>query len=360
MPSDKSIPQGHQRPDVATRHARQASNADKSAENSQDNSYERVIIHATAAPFIMFPVAAMLDSELTHRDKCVLMAMCWHANQRHLLWCKQETLAAELNLPISKISESIAQLIAHGYAEIVRKAYRGAENAALRTNKYRIIWQDDKGEPDPDELPATHISRSGKSIFPATGNHISRSGKQNRTLEQNQKEQSPSEDSFNSTSLAHSAEKPAESTTVTMTAPLTRTRERFDSSALRRDPLYIALAEHLPEPQTYDEWRTWAAMIGRLHRIQVSAADIPTAVKGYGLLYPNAVMTIRALVNQWAHIREGKTREQVAATVRNRNTPQTERAAQAERERRDAERAEVDRLMAEWGYGTRQGEPPRR
>ena len=337
-------------------------NQEHQRENAKNQSVNQTDIRmyqgGEGSRYVFIPAVAVSDTLVTQSLLQVLCVLGSYGTRGSgWIYPSQSTIARYLGISRQAVNKSIKRLHELGYLQM-RPQFDS--RGGRRVNEYRLDMNYELPvERDRFALGSRIFADYSAKIPPATSevaeNIRNRSCKKERA-----RSSSSSEGSYLPTSLAHSAEKPAESTTVTMTAPLTRTRERFDSSALKRDPLYIALAEQLPEPQTYDEWRTWAAMIGRLHRIQVSAADIPTAVKGYGLLYPNAVMTIRALVNQWAHIREGKTREQVAATVRNRNTPQTERAAQAERERRDAERAEVDRLMAEWGYGTRQGEPPRR
>ena len=283
----------------------------------------------------------------TGTRKLVLLALADEASPEGTCWPRIKHLAKICGCDGRSIQRHLTALINDGW---VRRIARPNRSNFYQIHRPAVQIRENYPLIPENQTPDTSVTPPLTPVSPRTINRTSSEPKEEPSSRLPKV-------SIYQTSLAQRADNPPPTVTA---PPERRTRERFDSSALRRDPLYIALAEHLPEPQTYDEWRTWAAMIGRLHRIQVSAADIPTAVKGYGLLYPNAVMTIRALLNQWAHIREGKTREQVAATVRNRNTPQTERAAQAERERRDAERAEVDRLMAEWGYGTRQGEPPRR
>lgn len=135
-----------------------------------------------------------------------------------------------------------------------------------------------------------------------------------------------------------------------MTAPPERrTRERFDPSALKRDPLYIAVTQFLPEPASPGEWRQWGVMISRLHSAGASAADIPTAVRGYGLLYPKAPLTLPGIERQWSLIREGKTREQLQLAVTRRNKALREAASQPDRERqRELARIERERTEREW------------
>ena len=304
-----------------------------------DDTYEGVMADQDAPYLAVIPGRALIDPRLSAFQFRTLALMCGYANRNtRICWPKQETLARLLGTNVQVISKIVAKLIKFGYVEITKTGFPAR-------NVYRIVWADPQEKPLAECLPATELSpQTSQSCLPRQVRVVSPDKCNNRLLEQTIRTSS-SEVSLLPTSLAQRAD----SAPPTMTAsPERRTRERFDSSALRRDPLYIALAEHLPEPATYDEWRTWAAMIGRLHRIQVSAADIPTAVKGYRLLYPHAVMTIRALVNQWAYIREGKNHEQVRATIRHQKRDAEEAERAAERARREPdERAEIERIERE-------------
>lgn len=270
--------------------------------------------------------------------------MCGYANRKdHICWPKQETLAKILHTSVKVISNITIQLQKLGYVEVAKSGYPAR-------NVYRIIWDEPKKKPLADYLPASEStaqwSQTSESI-PQWTKSPSANGVRvhspvdsyNRPLEQTMRTSS-SRDDLSSTSLA----------------PLARTRGRFDQAALRRDPLFIAVCAYLPEPVLDAEWRQWTAMLNQLHRGGVRAADIATAVKGWQLRWDITKLTLPALVHNWAAIREGKSSEQVATSIRNRNAAQTERAAH---DRRREQRGEYLQLVRDTlGLGPDDPLPP--
>jgi hypothetical protein len=324
------------------------------------------------------PFRANMDDQLTSFEFRVFSTMCGFANnETHLCWPKQRTLANLLHTSVSQISQTIARLVELGYVEIQKMGFPAR-------NIYRIIWEippksaetifPNVGEPasEPSEpsdtadetcLPATEFTVGETQSLPASKHRVYRGVKSlNIPIEHTSKTPS-SEVSLYSTSLAHSAE----SAPPTVTAPLTRTREgleTLDTTALKRDPLFVALVACLGrEPVTRREWRQWIMAVNQLHGAGVKASEIPRAIQGFQATFPRATITPLALVNQWSLIREGKAHDLAQLEI-HRRSAQVVHDADAERQhaqdaRRAAERAEVDRLMAEWGYGARAGESPR-
>ena len=163
------------------------------------------------------------------------------------------------------------------------------------------------------------------------------------------------------TSLAQRADNPPPTVTA---PPERRTRERLNVAALKRDPLVVTLIACFGvEPATPHEWDSWRIAVNDLHTAGATSNDIPRAIKAYQSLHPTGRVTPMALARNWSQIREGKSHELAQLEIQRRSS-QAVHDADAERQRaqdarRDAERAEVDRLMAKWGYGARAGEPPR-
>ena len=347
MPSDKSIPQGQQRPNVATRHA-----------TIPLDDYE-LALAAEEAPYMSaVPGRAIVDRRLTAHDYRIFALMCGYSNKiTRICWPKQETLARLLGTNVQVISKCVAKLMKLGYVEVAKTGFPAR-------NVYRIVWADPQEKPLAECLPATELSpQTSQSCLPRQVRVVSPDKRNNRLLEQTIRTSS-SEVTVNQTSLAHSAENAAPAPASVAASPERRTRERLNVSALKRDPLVIALIACFGvEPATPHEWDSWRIAVNDLHAAGATSRDIPRAIQAYQALHPKGRITPMALARNWSQIREGKSHDLAQLEISRRSTQavrdtDAERRA-AEEERRAAERAEVDRLMAEWGYGPRQGESPR-
>lgn len=335
MPSG-IVPHGQQRANANNRH---------SDANQDDDNYERIIARLTNAPVIYLPARAHIDRRMTPALMRVFTSMCWHLNEDWVCWPGQDLLASELGITKQAVSKSIAQLIQLGYVEIVRRGFRGVG----QTNVYRVIIQQ-----NPENLAEKYGGNS-----PQSAGKTKNAEKSAAAPAQKNPHSQPHVDSIVNLTLTHSQphvvqkynqednqgrSSSEESNLSTSLAPLARTRERFDATAIRHDPLFIAVCAHLPEPVLPAEWRQWAAMLNQLHRGGVTAADIPTAVQGWRLRWDISKLTLPALVHHWAEIREGKTGEQVHQAIRNREHAAAERAAQ---QQRHEQRGEFQRLYNE-------------
>ena len=162
----------------------------------------------------------------------------------------------------------------------------------------------------------------------------------------------PIEPSYYPSSLARSVENAAaDSPSEGAAPPDRRARERLDTSALKRDPLFIALVACLGrEPLTRREWWQWRTAVNELHSVGVHAAAIPTAIKGFQLNFPRASVTPLALVNQWSLIREGKSRDIAQLEIARRESAAKAERERAEQERREQEHAAVLEYLSAEGY----------
>lgn len=324
----------------------QEKSPEKSGDKSVNRTDNRMNQGAEGSRYVFIPAVAVSDTLMT---QSLLQVLCvlgsFGTRGSGWIYPSQTTIARYLGISRQAVGKSIKRLCELGYLQM-RPQYDS--HGGRRVNEYRLDMNYELPVERDRYALALGITPNVSGTLPPATSEVAPPATSEvaeniryRTYEiEHTRSVSFSEKVINETSLARSAE----TAPPTVTAPPERrTRERFDSSALKRDPLYIAAASFLPEPVTYDEWRTWATMIGRLHRANVTAADIPQAVAGYRLIYPKAQLTIRALVNHWSEIREGKSREQqqqLAHATRTREIQQRHATEEAEREAayRDLER----------------------
>lgn len=164
----------------------------------------------------------------------------------------------------------------------------------------------------------------------------------------------PSNPSYYPSSLAPQALIPSSAREAA--PPERRAREReFDESALRRDPLTLALVACLGrEPATRREWGQWRIAVNDMRSAGITPGDLPRAIRGYQATYPRARVTPLALVGHWSEIQEGKPHDLAQLEISRRAT-EAASADKRERERADAERKaqerrEVQRFLSEYGY----------
>ena len=357
MPSG-SISHQPERPTRNKRHAQQS---------SENDSYDLALSRRVASRHAVIPHSAVVDRKMSDRQFRVYALMCLHANQFDEAWAREDTLAALMGVSQQYISRIIREIAAMGYVEIRRIGFPARNhyfvpvkpniNATEITENQRENQENQENAADisdafTENLPVTttRVVTARAQLQPPEVVPVTTSGgcAKNSVIEQCS---SVSQVSSLSTSLARSAKNrpPADQ------APLTRTRERLNVSALKRDPLVITLIACFGvEPATPHEWDSWRIAVNDLHAAGVTANDIPRAIQAYQALHPHGRITPMALARNWSQIREGKSHDlaQLEITQRARSAAVSERREReaADAERKAQERAEVERLLSEYGY----------
>ncbi len=86
----------------------------------------------------VLPLRALRDKTLYNQSIRVLGLLCSYANRAGITWVAGTTLAKELGVSKSAISQQMRQLKQKGYVEVIKRGYMGQ-----RTDTLRIIYDPD-------------------------------------------------------------------------------------------------------------------------------------------------------------------------------------------------------------------------
>lgn len=322
-----------------------------------------LVEHHTPA-FAMVPEWAIFSRKLTNHQYRVYTILCLYANKYDRAWPKVENLAEKAGISHQAISKTIRELAALGLVTITKTGfparnrylvYRGSQPPKSWSEGGKNEAEDgEDGQEDGQLQPQVDSADTPPSCNPTLHQlqpvvaRVATSEVADEQTNRTDHKNSVSQENLLGTSLA-----------TAVAPPERRTRERLDLSALKRDPLIIALAACFGrEPATPREWEQWRLAVNDLHTAGATADDIPRAIRGYQTAFPDSrIITPFALVKHWSEIQGGTPHaiRQHEITRRTLDAEKRERDAlkRAEQERRAREAAEVERYMREHGLGAR-------
>ena len=114
--------------------------------------------------FVVLPIRAITDKNVTRQAFRVLAAVCSYANRNGFTWVAQDTLAADLGITQQSLSQQIVVLKQQGYLEETAKAYWG-KGPTARSSTMRVIF-------DPTLSTEDVIARSGSAEQDNVSEHL--------------------------------------------------------------------------------------------------------------------------------------------------------------------------------------------
>ena len=114
--------------------------------------------------FVVLPIRAVADKNVTRQAFRVLAAVCSYANRNGFTWVSQDTLAAVLGITQQSLSHQIVILKQLGYIEETAKAYWG-KGPTARSSTMRVIF-------DPTLSADDVIARAGSAEQDNVGEHL--------------------------------------------------------------------------------------------------------------------------------------------------------------------------------------------
>lgn len=114
--------------------------------------------------FVVLPIRAITDKNVTRQAFRVLAAVCSYANRNGFTWVAQETLAATLGITQQSLSQQIVVLKQLGYIEETAKAYWG-KGPTARSSTMRVIF-------DPTLSTEDVIARAGSAEQDNVSEHL--------------------------------------------------------------------------------------------------------------------------------------------------------------------------------------------
>lgn len=82
--------------------------------------------------FVMLPVRAAKDKELTNGALSVLVLLCSYCNKDGITWVSQSTLAEDMDVTRQAITKQIMQLRKLGYVQTIKKGKRNNHSNTLQ------------------------------------------------------------------------------------------------------------------------------------------------------------------------------------------------------------------------------------
>ena len=116
MPSDKSIPQGHQRPTTPKRHAKNTQITHQRDAN-YDNAFELSFARDHTPALVAVPFQVMTDPNVDDDAFRIYVGICAYTGMDNLLWITLETLAELLGYTLEEVNGAIARLVEAGYLD---------------------------------------------------------------------------------------------------------------------------------------------------------------------------------------------------------------------------------------------------
>jgi hypothetical protein len=104
--------------------------------------------------FVMLPVRAAKDKQLSSGALSVLLLLCSYCNKDGITWVSQNTLAEDLDITRPAITKQISKLRSLGYIQTIKKGHRNVHSNTLQvifdTVEQPIVSQLDVNDIDVD------------------------------------------------------------------------------------------------------------------------------------------------------------------------------------------------------------------
>ena len=107
--------------------------------------------------FVMLPVRAAKDKQLSSGALTVLVLLCSYCNKDGITWVSQNTLAEDLDITRPAITKQISKLRSLGYIQTIKKGHRN-----VHSNTLKVIF-DTVEQPVVSQLDVESIDVDGQS-----------------------------------------------------------------------------------------------------------------------------------------------------------------------------------------------------
>jgi biotin operon repressor len=109
--------------------------------------------------FIMLPVRAAKDKNMTDSALSVLVLLCSYCDKDGITWVSQNTLAEDLDITRPAVTKQISKLRKLGYVQTIKKGHRN-----VHSNTLQIIFDtQEQTQPNVGQLEVARVDQDAHS-----------------------------------------------------------------------------------------------------------------------------------------------------------------------------------------------------